>query len=111
MTQTSTIESRIDDLLAQMTLEEKIGQMWQISGKIDGAEEIIRRGGVGSFLNVEGDMAHELQRIAVEESRLGIPLIYGRCDPRFPHHLPHSTGAGGQLQPRHCPRRRAGGGA
>ncbi len=78
MSLSTTIESRIDDLIAQMTLDEKIGQMWQISGKIDGAEEIIRGGGVGSFLNVEGAEAHELQRIAVEESRLGIPLIYGR---------------------------------
>ena len=78
MTLSPTIEARIDDLLAQMTLDEKIGQMWQISGKVNGAEELIRRGGVGSFLNVEGEVAHELQRIAVEESRLGIPLIYGR---------------------------------
>lgn len=78
MTQTTSIESRIDALLAQMTLAEKIGQMWQISGKIDGAEAIIRNGGVGSFLNVVGEDARELQRIAVDESRLGIPLIFGR---------------------------------
>lgn len=78
MTQTTSIESRIDALLAQMTLAEKIGQMWQISGRIDGAEAIIRTGGVGSFLNVIGEEARQLQRIAVDESRLGIPLIFGR---------------------------------
>jgi beta-glucosidase len=78
MTLTTSIESRIDALLAQMTLAEKIGQMWQISGRIDGAEALIRGGGVGSFLNVIGEEARELQRMAVEESRLGIPLIFGR---------------------------------
>ncbi|MBX2998089.1 MAG: glycoside hydrolase family 3 C-terminal domain-containing protein [Caldilineaceae bacterium] len=78
MTLTTSIESRIDTLLAQMTLAEKIGQMWQISGKIEDAEAIVRRGGVGSFLNVIGEDARELQRIAVEESRLGIPLLFGR---------------------------------
>lgn len=71
-------EARIVDLLAQMTLAEKVGQMWQISGSSKEHEELIRRGAVGSFLNVPGDQARAYQRIAVEESRLGIPLIFGR---------------------------------
>ena len=72
------IEQRIDQLLACMTLAEKIGQMRQISGAWEGLEDSIRRGEVGSFLNVTGDDAQRYQRLAVEESRLGIPLIFGR---------------------------------
>lgn len=74
-------EARIDALLSQMTLEEKIGQMNQIDGRwmTNNLEEDIRAGRVGSVLNhVNADDIHELQRIAVEESRLGIPLIFGR---------------------------------
>ncbi|MHC5156601.1 MAG: glycoside hydrolase family 3 N-terminal domain-containing protein [Planctomycetota bacterium] len=76
------IESKIDAILSEMTLEEKAGQMSQVaeSGQ-DGPADIeneIRRGNVGSFLNVF-DLAkrNRLQKIAVEESRLGIPLIFG----------------------------------
>ena len=71
-------EERIDDLLAQMSLAEKVGQMRQISSVSEGQEELIRQGGAGSFLNVLGERAREYQRLAVEESRLGIPLIFGR---------------------------------
>lgn len=71
-------EERIDDLLAQMSLAEKVGQMRQISGVSEGQEELIRQGAVGSFLNVLGEQAREYQRLAVAESRLGIPLILGR---------------------------------
>lgn len=73
-------EARVEALLAQMTLEEKVGQMNQISprwrdGDID-AE--IRAGSVGSVLNVWNvQEINRLQHIAVEESRLGIPLIVG----------------------------------
>lgn len=76
------IESKIDALLWQMTLEEKVGQMSQRSRRgEDGPrniEEEIRQGAVGSFLNLP-DLAlrNRLQRIAVEESRLGIPLVFG----------------------------------
>jgi len=76
------VESRIDALLAKMTLEEKAGQMSQ-RGKHgeDGPEDIkdeVRKGNIGSFLNIaELVRRNELQRIAVEESRLGIPLIFG----------------------------------
>lgn len=77
------IEAKIDALLAKMTLEEKAGQMSQRSGKgDDGPQDIeseIRKGHIGSFLNILNDLEkrNRLQKIAVEESRLGIPLIFG----------------------------------
>ena len=77
-----SIESKINALLSKMTLEEKAGQMSQVSkfGE-DGPSDIeneIRKGNIGSFLNVdEVTLRNRLQRIAVEESRLGIPLIFG----------------------------------
>lgn len=68
-------------LLKQMTLEEKIGQLSQLSRKDipkEVADERTRRGEVGSFLFVTDPAeVNRLQRIAVEESRLHIPLIYG----------------------------------
>ncbi len=77
----SEIEARVDDLLTRMTLEEKVGQMNQVSPNWDAREELeaaIRSGQVGSVLNVwEVAKINEMQRIAVEESRLGIPLIVG----------------------------------
>jgi beta-glucosidase len=78
----SEIETRIDALVAQMTIEEKIGQMNQLS--YDGVSserlaEDIRAGRVGSLLNIVDPAAlNELQRVAVEESRLGIPIVVGR---------------------------------
>lgn len=72
------IEKRLDDLLARMTLEEKIGQLWQVHGAAPEHREMIRQGKIGSVLNVQGADAIEFQRIAREESRLGIPLIIGR---------------------------------
>ncbi len=83
-------ERFVDQLLAKMTLGEKLGQMTQIAlnGLPDGLspnpadrvspEEHARRGEVGSFLFVKDPMRiNQLQHIAVEESRLHIPLIYG----------------------------------
>ena len=73
------VERQIDDLLAQMTLEEKIAQMTQVNGgsiSDDIAEQV--RAGVGSMLNSVGAEANYYQRIAVEESRLGIPMIFAR---------------------------------
>ncbi|MBS7638995.1 glycoside hydrolase family 3 C-terminal domain-containing protein [Candidatus Bathyarchaeota archaeon] len=61
-----------------MTLEEKVGQMCQYSGITMEYERMIREGRIGSLLNVFGaDETNRIQRIAVEESRLGIPLIFG----------------------------------
>jgi len=72
------LEAKIDRLLARMTLEEKIGQMSQRNGAW-GNEEGVRKGSIGSLLNeVNTESINKLQRIAVEESRLGIPLIIGR---------------------------------
>jgi len=75
------IEKRIDALMAKMTLEEKLGQMSQKSlGRLTPqAIEEIRKGMWGSFLNA-GTPADrvEIQRIAMKESRLGIPIIFGR---------------------------------
>ena len=87
------LEKRIDDLISKMTLEEKIGQLNQISsaGEVGKLKELIKKGKVGSLIMArtcfagsdEGGIAgveyfKELQRIAVEESRLGIPMIFGR---------------------------------
>jgi len=66
-----------------MTLAEKIGQMNQVNASDDDMTDQVRQaigaGRVGSVLNqVDVDSVNELQRIAVEESRLGIPLLVGR---------------------------------
>lgn len=74
-------ERKIDALLKQMTLEEKIGQTNQLSAYSVPEEmaPILRSGSAGSILNtLTPEMANSLQRYAVEESRLGIPLIIGR---------------------------------
>ncbi|MBU0711880.1 beta-glucosidase BglX [bacterium] len=72
------IEQKVDVLLSQMTFAEKIGQMTQYSGINEDYEESVRKGQIGSFLNVIGaEETNRIQRVAVEESRLGIPLIFG----------------------------------
>lgn len=76
-----TAEDRfIEQLLGQMTLEEKIGQMNQLNfdQPLDSVKAQIRRGEIGSMLNISPEAINEVQRTAVEESRLGIPLIIGR---------------------------------
>ena len=82
-THAASIEQRIDELLEQMTLAEKIGQMSQANASEgyppDYLAGPLRAGQIGSVLNISNvDAANELQRIAVEESRLGIPLMVGR---------------------------------
>lgn len=75
------VEARVEKLLSQMTLAEKIGQMNQVSagGDVSLYAESIRKGQVGSILNdVDPVRINAYQRIAVEESRLGIPLLIGR---------------------------------
>ena len=77
----ASVESRVEALLGQMTLAEKIGQMNQVSagGDIAGYAEAVRKGQVGSILNeVDPVKLNEFQRLAVEESRLGIPILVGR---------------------------------
>jgi beta-glucosidase len=76
------VESRVNKLLAQMTLDEKIGQMSQLDGSSGSEENLkkaVREGRCGSLLNCWGvEKVNEIQKIAVKESRLGIPLIIGR---------------------------------
>jgi len=70
---------RIKELLSQMTLAEKIGQMSQVNGGSWNLHQGIREGKVGSVINeVNVETVNELQRVAMEESRLGIPLLIGR---------------------------------
>ncbi len=65
-------------LLKQMTTEEKVAQMMQVSYPDVGREEALRWAslGAGSFLHVLGDEAREVQRTAMQ-TRLGIPVIFG----------------------------------
>lgn len=80
-----SVDTRVRALLAQMTVEEKVGQLVQYSSRDDmtGPAEassvtpLLQSGGVGSMLNIVGaDETHRWQRIAVEGSRLGIPLLF-----------------------------------
>lgn len=80
------MDAFINDLMGKMTLEEKLGQLnLPVTGDIvtgaaqsSNVAENIRAGRVGGLFNLKGaGRVAELQRIAVEESRLGIPLIFG----------------------------------
>jgi beta-glucosidase len=78
-----TTAQKVEELISKMLLHEKIGQMSQFSGHHGHIPyhlaEDIRAGNVGSVLNeVKLETVNELQRLAVEESRLGIPLLIGR---------------------------------
>jgi beta-glucosidase len=79
-------EAKVDSLMQLMTLQEKIGQTvmyggsWDQTGPIVGSDngKFIREGNMGAMLNamsVKG--TRDLQKVAVEESRLGIPLLFG----------------------------------
>ena len=89
-------DKKIEEILSGMTLKEKIGQLNQITGplkieQMDSIKESIRNGEVGSIIlassstagndaqgHVNVELYNELQRVAVEESRTHIPMIYGR---------------------------------
>lgn len=83
------LSERVDSVLSLMTLEEKIGQLNQLSYGIGWGptvkvsvpneyKELIKEGKIGSFLNAIGaEFTYELQKITVNESRLKIPLIFG----------------------------------
>ena len=76
--QKDPVEARVDELLAKMTLQEKIGQMHQVSAGMD-ASQAVADGLIGSILNcVNPEEINALQHVAVEQSRLGIPLLVGR---------------------------------
>ncbi len=89
------IQKKIDELLSKMTLREKIGQLNQpetpTADKIEEFKDMVRKGEVGSILMSCGATAgndaqgainvefyNKLQRIAVEESPNGIPILFGR---------------------------------
>ena len=72
------IERRVDALLKQMTVEEKAGQLSQYSGPTPENLELVKKGEVGSLLNdVGAEQANAAQHIAVDQSRLKIPLLFG----------------------------------
>ena len=86
----NVLELKVDSVLKLMTLEEKVGQLnqyngfWEITGPTpkEGQAakkyEDLKKGLVGSMLNVKGVKdVRALQKIAVEQTRLGIPLIFG----------------------------------
>lgn len=74
------IENKVEALLQKMTMEEKLGQMNQLSPwDFEELAARVRKGEVGSILNVVNpEEINKIQKIAVEESRLGIPLIVSR---------------------------------
>ncbi len=87
----TAVEERINHLIEQMTLEEKIGQTNQVMRLSEGHKEDIRHGRIGSSifassawagkdmpLSAQAEFVNEYQRVAVNELRLGIPLILGR---------------------------------
>ncbi len=89
-TKNATVNEKVTSLLSKMTIEEKVGQMnqyngfWDVTGPVpeEGNAktkyEHLRKGWVGSMLNVRGtENVRAVQKIAVEETRLGIPLIIG----------------------------------
>jgi beta-glucosidase len=76
------VQQRVEELLKKMTLEEKVGQLNQVSAanflNPPNREEMIRKGEIGSFLwSVDSAQLDKYQHIAVEESRLHIPLLFG----------------------------------
>jgi beta-glucosidase len=85
----ASIETRVKDLLQRMTIEEKAGQLNQLNGGAftgpalnDAGQkakmQLAREGKIGSLLNVIGAKETKaIQQIAVQESRLGIPVIFG----------------------------------
>ncbi|HEX8765400.1 MAG TPA: glycoside hydrolase family 3 N-terminal domain-containing protein, partial [Candidatus Acidoferrum sp.] len=80
------IEKKIDELLHKMTLEEKVGQLVQYSagqptgpgtGRTD-YDDMIRKGEVGALFNITtAKQVNAFQHVAVEQSRLHIPLLFG----------------------------------
>lgn len=72
------IEEKITALIEQMTLDEKIGQMVYMNFGYQEPVDAIRQGRVGLIANVaDSERMNRLQRIAVEESRMGIPILFG----------------------------------
>ena len=81
-------EKFADDLISKMTLREKVGQMSQFvtkTGVVTGPEgdkmnieQLVKAGEVGSILNITTpEEIERMQRLAVDSSRLGIPILFG----------------------------------
>lgn len=81
-------DARVDELMSKMTLAEKIGQLNQFvptnsvvtgpDGSPVDVNRVIKEGQCGSLLNVwKPEEIIELQRLAVDSSRLGIPILFG----------------------------------
>lgn len=84
--QVSEMDAFINDLMSKMTLEEKLGQLNLpasddiVTGQAQSSNigQMVAQGQVGGVFNIKGvEKIRDLQRVAVEESRLGIPLIFG----------------------------------
>ena len=76
-------EAFVSSLIAQMTLVEKVGQLQQVDASTvplpDAFLAKVREGRIGSVINqTNPDICNAMQRVAIEESRLGIPLLMGR---------------------------------
>lgn len=102
----SKMDAFVNSLISQMTLEEKVGQMNQIPGDYavtgplnptSNKREELRKGMFGSMINSVGALAtRDLQRVAIEETRLKIPLMFGHdiihgCKTIFPIPLAESS--------------------
>ena len=87
------IEAAISEILSEMTIDEKVGQLCQSVGADivaigsttvhENTEELTRKGLIGSMIKVDEphslyEKTRHLQEIAVNESRLGIPLIFAQ---------------------------------
>jgi beta-glucosidase len=74
----SVVDSKVNELIGKMTLDEKIGQLVQKNG--DGfSDSLIIAGGLGSILNPKNlEDINRVQKIAKEQSRLGIPILFAR---------------------------------
>ena len=86
MNKPNPVDEKIDSLIAVMTLEEKVGQLslytsdWDVTGPTmrAGYKEDIRKGRVGAIFNAyTAKYTRDLQEMAVKETRLHIPLLFG----------------------------------
>lgn len=84
--QDAAMDKFVDDLMSRMTLEEKIGQLnLQVAGDITTGQAqdtqvagLVKAGKMGGVFNLKGvEKIRELQKMAVEQSRMGIPLLVG----------------------------------
>ena len=76
-----SIDQRVEELLSKMTIEDKIGQLNQMDGRrdLEKIKQEVREGTLSSIMNiVDPAVTNELQRIAIEESPAGIPLLFAR---------------------------------